>query len=252
MGVSHTGAIRAMILAAGRGERMGTLTATCPKPLLLVAGKPLIEHHLCRLAEAGVRQVVINTSYLGEQIRDALGDGRRWGLSIQFTVEPERLDSGGGIFNALPLLGDAPFLLINGDVWTDIPIAGCLGIRGTGAGRLATTGALTEPLRDLAGQPLAHLIMVPNPEHHPKGDFGLDVSGLVRADGGERLTYSGISVLSPALFANCQPGIFPLAPLLRSAMAEGRVSGERYDGLWLDVGTPERLAVANVLAGAES
>lgn len=218
--------MKAMILAAGRGERMGALTDTRPKPLLPVAGIPLIAHHLRRLQAAGFREVVINTSYLGEQIRDALGNGEPWGLSIAFTVEPERLDSGGGIFNALPLLGDSPFLLVNGDVWTDIPLHSL----------------------QLAPGKLAHLVMVTNPDHNPRGDFVLGSDGLVQADGGEKLTYSGVSVLSPRLFDACSVGKFPLAPLLRNAMSQGQVSGERYTGVWLDVGTPERLALANELA----
>lgn len=224
--------MKAMILAAGRGERMGVLTAERPKPLLAVAGMPLIEHHLRRLQTAGFREIVINTSYLGEQIRAALGNGERWGVSIQFTIEPERLDSGGGIYNALPLLGAAPFLLVNGDVWTDVPL---------------------QTLR-LAEDRWAHLVMVPNPDHHPRGDFVLADNGLMHASGSEagseakRFTYSGISVLSPRLFSDCSSGIFPLAPLLRNAMQQGRVSGECYFGQWIDVGTPERLILANQVA----
>lgn len=220
--------MKAMILAAGRGERMGALTVDRPKPLLSVAGMPLIEHHLRRLQAAGFREIVINTSYLGEQIREALGNGERWGLTIQFTIEPQRLDSGGGIYNALPLLGGAPFLLVNGDVWTDIPLQSL----------------------SLANDRWAHLVMVPNPDHNPRGDFVLANNGLMQPQGddAQRLTYSGISVLSPLLFSNCSSGIFPLAPLLRNAMQQGRVSGECYLGQWIDVGTPERLAHANHLA----
>lgn len=219
--------MRAMILAAGRGERMRELTLVTPKPLLSVAGKPLIEHHLQRLARAGVHEIVVNTSWLGEQIRDALGDGSRLGVSLRFTIEPERLDSGGGIFNALPLLGDAPFLLVNGDVWTDIDLATLTLQRDTD---------------------LAMLVMVDNPEHHPRGDFVLDPGGRVHAEGQPRLTYSGIAVVSPRLFENCQPGIFPLAPLLRDAMQKDAVGGHYHRGEWLDVGTPERLAEASRLA----
>lgn len=216
-----------MILAAGRGERMRELTLSTPKPLLSVAGKPLIEHHLQRLARAGVTEIVINTSWLGEQIRDVLGDGSRLGVSLRFTIEPERLDSGGGIFNALPLLGDAPFLLVNGDVWTDIDLA------------TLTLQRETD---------LAMLVMVDNPEHHPRGDFVLDAEGRVHAEGQPRLTYSGIAVLSPRLFEGCQHGIFPLAPLLRDAMQKGEAGGRYHGGQWLDVGTPERLAEAGRLA----
>lgn len=223
--------MKAMILAAGRGERMGALTASCPKPLLPVAGIPLIEHHLRRLKAAGFQQVVINTSYLGEQIRHTLGSGEHWGLDIAYTIEPERLDSGGGIFNALALLGEHPFLLINGDVWTDFPLASL----------------------QLGVDRWAHLVMVPNPEHNPHGDFVLEPAGDVRGEGAPRmtsprLTYSGIAVMSPALFASCDAGVFPLAPLLRGAMRQDRISGERYDGLWIDVGTPERLAHASHIA----
>ncbi len=218
--------MKAMILAAGRGERMGVLTDACPKPLLPVGGRPLIAHHLQRLQAAGFREVVINTSYLGEQIRAELGNGERWGLSIAFTIEPERLDSGGGIFNALPLLGEAPFLLVNGDVWTDIPLQSV----------------------QLVAPKSAHLVMVPNPDHNPRGDFVLGADGVMQAEGEARLTYSGISVLSPRLFDGCSAGKFPLAPLLRNAMSQGRVSGECYRGVWIDVGTPERLALANTLA----
>lgn len=220
--------MKAMILAAGRGERMGAHTADRPKPLLLVAGMPLIEHHLRRLQAAGFREIVINTSYLGEQIREALGNGERWGLTIQYTIEPERLDSGGGIYNALPLLGDAPFLLVNGDVWTDLPLQSL----------------------NLAKDLWAHLVMVPNPDHNPRGDFNLMDNGMMQPQGddNQRLTYSGISVLSPQLFNHCSSDIFPLAPLLCNAMQQGRVSGECYLGQWIDVGTPERLAHANQLA----
>lgn len=220
--------MKAMILAAGRGERMGALTADRPKPLLSVAGMPLIEHHLRRLQAAGFHEIVINTSYLGEQIRDALGNGERWGLTIQFTIEPERLDSGGGIYNALPLLGDAPFLLVNGDVWTDVPLQSL----------------------SLAKDHWAHLVMVPNPDHNSRGDFALMDNGMMQPQGddAQRLTYSGISVLSPQLFHHCSSDTFPLAPLLRNAMQQGRVSGECYLGQWIDVGTPERLAHANQIA----
>lgn len=218
--------MKAMILAAGRGERMGALTARCPKPLLPVAGIPLIEYHLLRLKAAGIREVVINTSYLGEQIRAALGNGERWGLSVACTHEPERLESGGGIFNALPLLGGDSFLLINGDVWTDFPL---------------------ETLR-LPAEKQAHLVLVPNPEHNLRGDFVLNSEGSVGNEGETRFTYSGIAVISPLLFSDCTAGCFPLAPLLRKAMLTQGVSGELYDGVWIDVGTPERLAYADRLA----
>jgi N-acetyl-alpha-D-muramate 1-phosphate uridylyltransferase len=220
--------MKAMILAAGKGERMRPLTLTTPKPLVPAAGKPLIEYHLEALARAGITDVVINHAWLGQQIEDHLGDGSRFGLSIRYSPEGEPLETGGGIFKALPLLGDAPFLLVNGDVWSDYDFAG-----------------LNAPL-----QGLAHLVLVDNPGHHGRGDFRL-ADGQV-SDGDEApgtLTFSGISVLHPALFEGCQPGAFKLAPLLRRAMAEGKVSGEHYQGHWIDVGTLERLADVERLLG---
>lgn len=211
--------MRAMILAAGRGERMRPLTDTIPKPLLPLAGRPLIEYHLRALAAAGVREVVINHAHLGHRLEDALGDGSRWGLAIAWSPEGEALETGGGIFRALPLLGEAPFIVVNGDVWTDFDFS----------------GLPAEP----AG--LAHLVLVDNPAHHPAGDFTL-TDGRVREGGGPQLTFSGIGVYQPALFAGCAPGRFPLGPLLRAAMARDEVSGEHYRGRWVDVGTPERLA----------
>ncbi len=215
-----------MILAAGFGQRMRPLTDACPKPLLPVAGKPLIEYHLERLAAAGIRELVINHAWLGEQIEAALGDGHRWGLVVEWSREGEPLNTGGGICRALPLLGDGPFIVCNGDVWTDYPFA-----------------SLAE--RDL-GNDLAHLVLVPNPPQHPEGDFLLERGRVLpRPVGTTGLTYSGMAVLSPALFAGEAPGNFPLAPLLRQAMADGKVSGECYQGDWEDVGTPERLARLN-------
>jgi MurNAc alpha-1-phosphate uridylyltransferase len=208
-----------MILAAGRGERMRPLTDSTPKPLLPLAGRPLIEYHLWALAAAGVREVVINHAHLGHRLEDALGDGSRWGLAIAWSPEGEALETGGGIFRALPLLGEAPFIVVNGDVWTDFDFS----------------GLPAEP----AG--LAHLVLVDNPAHHPAGDFVLD-RGRVREGGGPRLTFSGIGVYRPALFAGCAPGRFPLGPLLRAAMPRDEVGGEHYRGRWVDVGTPERLA----------
>lgn len=220
--------MKAMILAAGKGERMRPLTLHTPKPLVPAAGKPLIEYHLEALARAGIREVVINHAWLGQQIEDHLGDGSRFGLRIRYSAEGEPLETGGGIFKALPLLGDAPFLLVNGDVWTDYDFTG-----------------LNAPL-----QGLAHLVLVDNPGHHGRGDFRL-ADGQV-SDGDDALgalTFSGISVLDPALFDGCRPGAFKLAPLLRKAMAEGRVSGEHYRGHWIDVGTLERLADVERLIG---
>jgi MurNAc alpha-1-phosphate uridylyltransferase len=210
--------MRAMVLAAGRGERMRPLTDRTPKPLLPVAGRPLIAYHLEALALAGVRDVVINLSWLGAQIPAALGDGAQFGLRIAYSDEgAPPLETGGGIHKALPLLGAGPFLVVNGDVFTDVDFA-----------RLA-----------IGPQALARLILVPNPDHHPAGDFHLQDGQVRRADG-ERLTYSGIGVFRPEFFAGCEPGRFPLLPLLIRASEAGRLEGERHDGLWLDVGTPQR------------
>ena len=212
--------MRAMILAAGRGERLRPLTDEVPKPLIPVAGKPLIEYHLEALADAGFREVVINQGHLGELLPQALGDGARWGIHIHWSDEqPEALETGGGIFKALPLLGAAPFLVINGDIHTDYPI-----------GRLR------------AGKcDHAHLVMVPNPGHNPDGDFALE-GAVIREEGTQKLTFSGIGVYHPRLFEGCTPGKFSLVPVLRRAMRENIVTGERHRGAWSDVGTPERLA----------
>ncbi|AZL66637.1 MULTISPECIES: N-acetylmuramate alpha-1-phosphate uridylyltransferase MurU [Pseudomonas] len=220
--------MKAMILAAGKGERMRPLTLHTPKPLVPAAGKPLIEYHLEALARAGFTEVVINHAWLGQQIEDHLGDGSRFGLRLRYSPEGEPLETGGGIFKALPLLGDAPFVLVNGDIWTDYDFS-----------------ALQAPL-----QGLAHLVLVDNPGHHGRGDFRL--LGELVTDGDDApgtLTFSGISVLDPALFDACQPGAFKLAPLLRKAMAAGQVSGEHYRGHWVDVGTVERLADVERLIG---
>jgi MurNAc alpha-1-phosphate uridylyltransferase len=211
-----------MVLAAGRGERMRPLTLERPKPLLEAGGRPLIVHHLDALARAGIRDVVVNVSWLGTQVVSALGDGSRHGVRIAYSDEgPEPLETGGGIFRALPLLGPAPFLVLNGDVWTDYPYA---------------------QLRDvLRPADLAHLVLVANPLHNPKGDFVLR-EGRIVEEPGERLTFSGVGVYRPELFAGCRDGVFKLAPLLREAARSGRVGGEVHAGDWLDIGTPERLA----------
>ncbi|MBI3900433.1 MAG: nucleotidyltransferase family protein [Gammaproteobacteria bacterium] len=211
--------MKAMILAAGRGERMRPLTDTLPKPLLPVGGRPLIVHLIEKLARAGLRDIVINHSYLGSAIEHALADGAQYGVRIRYSPESDGpLETGGGIHRALPLLGDVPFLVINGDVWTDYPFEKLLAI----------------------SIDLAHLVLVDNPSHHPQGDFALR-EGIVGDDGLPRFTFAGVGVYRPALFAQCQPGRFPLAPLLRQAMKNGHVSGEHHSGYWLDVGTPTRL-----------
>ncbi|WLH12264.1 nucleotidyltransferase family protein [Pseudomonas hefeiensis] len=221
--------MKAMILAAGKGERMRPLTLTTPKPLVRAGGVPLIEYHLRALVRAGFRDIVINHAWLGQQIEDYLGDGSRFGVSIQFSPEGEPLETGGGIFRALPLLGDEAFVVINGDIWTDYDFS-----------------ALRRP-RDC----LAHLVLVDNPEHHPGGDFIL-ADGQIHdgGDAADKLTYSGIAVLHPRLFEGCSDGAFKLAPLLRKAMAEGLVSGEHLKGHWVDVGTHERLAQVETLIEA--
>lgn len=221
--------MKAMILAAGKGERLRPLTLHTPKPLVRAAGVPLIEYHVRALAAAGFRELVINHAWLGQQIEDYLGDGSRFGVQIAYSAEGEPLETGGGIFRALPLLGDQPFLVINGDIFTDYPFA--------------------ELRRPLSG--LAHLVLVDNPAHHPAGDFCLSAGQVADAQP-ERvsLTYSGMAVLAPELFAGYQAGAFKLAPLLRQAMVQGQVSGERFAGHWVDVGTHERLAEVEQLLEA--
>jgi N-acetyl-alpha-D-muramate 1-phosphate uridylyltransferase len=211
--------MRAMILAAGRGERMRPLTDHTPKPLLMVGGKPLIVWHIERLAAAGITELVINHAYLGQQIEDALGDGRQWQVTIRYSAEGTALETAGGIAYALHLLGEQPFLVVNGDVFTDIDYAGLA----------------------LPADKLAHLVMVDNPPQHAAGDFGL-VNGLVRESAADRLTFSGVGVYHPSLFDSVQRGqAAKLAPLLKAAMQEQRVTGQHHHGLWHDIGTPERL-----------
>jgi MurNAc alpha-1-phosphate uridylyltransferase len=210
----------AMILAAGRGERMRPLTDEKPKPLLEVAGRALIEWHLMSIAAAGIHRVVINLGWLGEQIAGAVGDGSGFGVQVVYSREGyPALETGGGIFRALPMLGDGPFLVVNGDVWTDLQL-----------------GVLRCPTESLA-----HLVLVPNPDHNPGGDFRLEGRQLRDGGPGAR-TYSGIGLYRPGLFQGCRAGRFPLAPLLQRAIGAGQVSGEIYGGYWTDVGDPERLA----------
>ena len=216
--------MKAMILAAGRGERMRPLTDHCPKPLLEAGGKPLIVWHIERLRSAGFSELVINHAHLGWMIEEALGDGSRFGVSIRYSAEPEALETAGGIRQALPLLGEAPFLVINGDIFCD-----------------ADLGALRGALDGPAAGDLAHLLLVDNPEHNPQGDFAL-AEGRLAAHGADKRTFSGIGVYAPALFDSLAAGrAAKLAPLLREAMAAKRVSGALHHGQWLDIGTPQRL-----------
>jgi MurNAc alpha-1-phosphate uridylyltransferase len=209
-----------MILAAGRGERMRPITDHTPKPLLPVAGKPLIVWHLERLARAGFRDIVINHAHLGDQIEALLGDGDAWGLRIQYSAEPQgALETAGGIANALPLLGDAPFLVVNGDIFCDWDFR-----------------------QARINDQLAHLVLIDNPPHNPKGDFSL-AEGKVGAGETAKLTFSGIGIYRPELFAGIARGQpAKLAPLLRTAIDAGQITGEHHSGRWVDVGTPERLA----------
>jgi MurNAc alpha-1-phosphate uridylyltransferase len=219
----------ALIFAAGRGERMRPLTQSTPKPLLRAGGRMLIEYHLQRLALAGVRDIVVNTSHLAEQFPAALGDGSRWGLRIRYAYEgAEPLETGGGMLNALPLLGDAPFIAVNGDIWTDFDFS-------------------TLP-QDCAG--LAHLVMVDNPPQHPGGDFVLR-DGQLRDEAGSRLTFAGIGVYRPELLARRAPGKFSVVPILRETIRADKVSGEYFRGGWSDIGTPQRLADLNARLAAQ-
>lgn len=213
----------AMILAAGRGERLRPMTDTTPKPMLKVRGQPLIERHVIALAEAGVERIVINLAWLGSRISEYLGDGARYGVSVVYSEErPRALETAGGIFRALPLLAPGPFAVVNGDVYTDFPF---------------------ESLRIGADQD-AHLVLVRNPKQHPVGDFGLD-EGLALAAATDKYTFSGIAVYRAGFFAGCVDGVFPLKPLLLRSIAAKRCSAQLYGGLWEDIGTPERLQALN-------
>lgn len=230
--------VKAMILAAGRGNRLRPLTDSLPKPLVPLCGKPLIEYHIEKLAAVGVQEIVINHAWLGEQIEQTLGNGARWGVTIHYSPEPEGgLETAGGIINALPLLGDAPFLVINGDVYCEFDFS-----------------ALIEQAGSLDESRLAHLVLVPSPEFNAKGDFGLvkdgahdlpqnpaqtNSTGRVLAEG--EYTFAGLSVLHPGLFKTMEVGFIKLAPILRDAMHAHLVTGQLYEGLWSDIGTLERL-----------
>ncbi len=211
-----------MLLAAGRGERLRPITDTLPKPLVGIAGRSLIERHLDRLHRAGIDTVVINLGWLGWQIAERIGSGRAYGMNVVYSPEGEHiLETGGGIFRALPMLGSDPFLAVNADIFTDMPLPSALG--------------------DAFD---AHLVLVPTPAYRSNGDFDL-ADGRVVSGGEPVYTFSGVALYRPAFFAGCKPGRFPLAPLLRDAARRGRVSGEVYDGTWEDVGTPERLRALN-------
>ena len=224
--------MKAMILAAGEGRRMRPLTDVTPKPLLEVAGKPLIEHHITRLSAAGFSEIVVNVSHLGQQLVEFLGDGSQWQVAISISSEQAPLETAGGIIQALPRLGDTPFLLVNGDVFTDYPFA---------------------QLREMVpAERGAHIVLVPNPGHHPLGDFALQDDRVghrpsTQPAAGDSVvaTYSGIGVYAPRLFANCASGRLSLKPLLDEAIVRASLSGELYQGVWEDVGTPERLTSLN-------
>lgn len=212
--------MNAMILAAGRGERLRPLTDAIPKALVEVHGQSLLERHLATVRDAGIRTVVINLGWLGEEIVERVGSGRRYGLEVVYSPEGDNvLETGGGIHRALPMLGDEPFLVVNADIVTDMPI----------------------PDVDMAADHLGHLLMVPTPDYRDCGDFELR-DGLVRNDDMATLTFSGVAIYRRELFDGCEAGRFPLAPILREAADAGRLSGALYEGMWADVGTPERLA----------
>jgi len=220
--------MKAMILAAGRGERLRPLTDSTPKALIKVGTQPLIEKHLYALASSGFTEVIINTSYLAKQIEETVGEGKKFGIKVTFSREQkEALGTGGGIFNALPLLGDTDILVVNADIYTDY--------------------AFTQKM--IGQNDLAHLVLVKNPKHNPKGDFCLLKNRIV-ASSETKLTFSGIGYYKPGFFAQCKGGKFPLLSLLQAAILQNKVSAEQYDGRWVDVGTPERLEEANKLSSS--
>lgn len=218
--------MKAMILAAGRGERMRPLTDHTPKPLLSVGGKPLIVWHIERLAQAGFKEIVINHAHLGAQIEQALGNGAQWNVSIQYSPEAVALETAGGIANALPLLGNGAFCVVNGDVFTDYDF----------------TQLHAQAKRVLEGSALAHLVLIDSPPQHPNGDFAI-ADGKLQNTGEAMLTFSGVGVYQPAFFAEIVRGdAAKLAPLIRSAITQGKATAEHYTGVWHDIGTPQRLA----------
>jgi len=220
--------MKAMILAAGRGERMRPLTDVTPKPLLRAGPKRLIEYHLINLAQAGFTDVVINVAWLGQQIIEELGSGEKYNINISYSNEGDRaLETGGGIFNALPLLGEEPFLVINGDVWTDYPF---------------------EKLRSFQLKDKAHLVLINNPEHNLKGDFSI-CDGRLLNNANDRYTFSGIGIYSNEFFITSGDGKYPLAPMIRHYIDADEISGEVYEGKWIDIGTPQRLeSLTNLLS----
>jgi len=211
--------MKAMILAAGRGERLRPLTDTTPKPLIKVAGKSLIEYHLNNLAKAGINEIVINTAWLAEKIHQQLGDGSKYNTTIQYSDEGKALETAGGIIKALPLLGNEPFLVVNGDIWCDYDFSN---------------------LPELEMQKQAHLILVNNPEHNPQGDFALQ-DGLIKNTADSMYTFSGIGIYQKEFFAENNQNVAPLGPIIRNKCIENLVSGEIYYGLWTDVGSVDRL-----------
>ncbi len=215
--------MRGMILAAGRGERMGTLTEKTPKPLLKARGSYLIEHAIQAFSKAGIREIVINVSYLKEQIIDALGDGRHYEVKLFYSEERERLETGGGIVKALPLLGEGPFVVMSGDLITDYPIA----------------ELFQKPLR------LAHLVLVENPPFKPQGDYCLNQNQELEQGPGKTYTFANIGLYHPELFAGCKPVYQRLADLWQTALLDRKMTGECYQGLWHNIGTPEDLAAYN-------
>lgn len=227
--------MKAMVLAAGEGRRMKPLTDVTPKPLLTVSGRPLIEHHIVGLRDAGVTEIIVNVSYLGQQLVEFLGDGSRWSVELTVSKEAAPLETAGGVVQALPCLGEKPFLLVNGDIYTDFPFATLKQVSLTAGG--------------------GHLVLVSNPPHHPEGDFCLYGQRLASVEDNalagrsaasiQSLTYSGIGLYDPQLFAAEAPGKKPLRPLLDRAVAGELLQGELYSGVWEDIGTPERLASIN-------